>query len=189
MTILVTTPLHTVLGTELFRPQRVIKSEGYTVRGYPIENFSVRRDIGWRGTIIHRILRNSYIAGGKLIYIVSRTAKRDLIRARPQLPRQDKHANTIPVYSVPFRGRRARALCTQKGRVNDGKRGWRQKRAGLGEFSSTTSQLHRIREEYFIRRPSFDENERERRRATSPPPTLANGALSLPLFIPLATDY
>lgn len=49
-------------------------------------------------------------------------------------------------------------------RRKNGRRGWPgQKRAGLGEFSSTTSQLHRIREEYFIQRPSFDENERERR--------------------------
>ena len=30
-----------------------------------------------------------------------------------------------------------------------------------GEFSSTTSQLHRIRVEYFIRRPSSDENEKD----------------------------
>lgn len=39
---------------------------------------------------------------------------------------------------------------------------WREgrKNAGLGEFSSTTSLLHRIREEYFIQRRSFDENER-----------------------------
>lgn len=33
-----------------------------------------------------------------------------------------------------------------------------RERTGLGEFSSTTSQLHRIRVEYFIRRPSSDEN-------------------------------
>lgn len=31
----------------------------------------------------------------------------------------------------------------------------------LREFSSTTSQLHRIRVEYFIRRPSSDENEKD----------------------------
>lgn len=36
-----------------------------------------------------------------------------------------------------------------------------RERVSLGKFSSTTSQLHRIRVEYFIRRPSSDENEKD----------------------------
>lgn len=47
----------------------------------------------------------------------------------------------------------------------DGDRGLRKggtwEGADPGEFSSTTSQLHRIRVEYFIRRPSSDENEKD----------------------------
>jgi len=39
--------------------------------------------------------------------------------------------------------------------------GERERKRGPGEFSSTTSQLHRIRVEYFIRRPSSDENEKD----------------------------
>lgn len=73
---------------------------------------------------------------------------------------------------------------------DDSDRGKEAGRAGLGEFSSTTSQLHRIRVEYFIRRPSSDENEKDG--IVQPAPLLLLHPPPAPRFPPpthLRADY
>lgn len=67
---------------------------------------------------------------------------------------------------------------SRKGRVRKTRVCWKEKSRRIpGEFSSTTSQLHRIREEYFIHLP-FVRRNRE-------------GGTSQPLLTPIppATDY